>query len=188
MDNKLRIIGFLGRHKGESFTMLETSKLLGIPYATFHRTLGGMADLVMKNKKGNTTLIEVKARNPIVTPYMALSSYEEKKEAVRKQALLKEIDQIETSSIVVVFGSYAKGKQRKDSDLDLLVINKRGEKDMSFSKLELIYRKKINPIYVSESEFKDMLGDEEENVGKQALKHNIVLKGHERFWELVYGR
>jgi len=32
---------------------------------------------------------------------------------------------------------------------------------------------------------KEMLKDEEENVGKQALKNHIILRGFNKFWELV---
>jgi len=48
-----------------------------------------------------------------------------------------------------------------------------------------LFKKKINPIFVTVKEFKKMLQDKEENVGKQALQNNIVLSNPEWFWKLV---
>ena len=56
---------------------------------------------------------------------------------------------------------------------------------MSFSKYELFYKKRINPIFVRKKEFKEMLKDKEENVGKQALKNHIILNNPEEFWKCI---
>ena len=84
----------------------------------------------------------------------------------------------------MLFGSYAKGHPRDDSDIDLLVINKIGDRSINFSKYELLFKKKINPIFITKSEFVKMLKDSEENVGKQALKDHIILNNPESFWRL----
>ena len=59
---------------------------------------------------------------------------------------------------------------------------KEGNKSISFSKHELLYQKKINPIFLTKKEFKNMLKDTEENVGKQALQNHIILTNPEEFW------
>ena len=86
---------------------------------------------------------------------------------------------------MVLFGSYAKNTQVKTSDIDLLVINKDGKRSISFSKYELLFKKKINPIFITKQEFKLMLKDKEENVGRQALKNHITLNNSEKFWGVV---
>ena len=83
----------------------------------------------------------------------------------------------------MLFGSYAKGSERQSSDIDILVINKNGNKSISLSKYELLFKKKINPIFIKNTEFIEMLREKSENVGKQALKNNIVLNNPENFWE-----
>ena len=40
-------------------------------------------------------------------------------------------------------------------------------------------------MFVTKQEFKNMLKDKEENVGKQVLKGHIVLNNPERFWGCV---
>ena len=96
MDNKLKIINYLGKNKGKKFTMHELSSLINIPYATFHRTISKMPELIIKEKAGKATLIEINDI-PIIKPYLAISSEEEKKEYLKKSPLISKISsEIET--------------------------------------------------------------------------------------------
>ena len=184
MDNKLKMINYLGKNK-KKFTMHELSSLIHIPYATFHRTISKMPGLIVKQKAGKATLIELNS-TPIIKSYLAVSSEEEKKEFLKKSPLISKISsEIESNDIVILFGSYAKRTENKKSDIDLMVINKNGNKSLSFSKYEILFKKKINPIFITEREFKQMLKEKEENVGKQALSNHIILNNPEKFWELT---
>jgi predicted nucleotidyltransferase len=117
---------------------------------------------------------------------LAISSEEEKKEYLKKYPIISKIcSEIKGKEVVILFGSYAKKTENEKSDIDLMIINKDGRKSLSFSKYELLFRKKINPIFVTEKEFRQMIGDKEENVGKQALSNHIILNNSEKFWELV---
>src|SRR3989344_9046517 len=143
MDNRLKIISYLGKNKGKRFTMHELSNVLGIPYASFYRTISKMPDLIIKDKAGKATLIEIKTSNPIIKPYLAIASEEEKKEYLKTNAIMSKIAQeIETKSVIILFGSYAKRQETEKSDIDLIIINKNGLKDISFSKYELLFKKK----------------------------------------------
>ena len=166
--------------------MHELSKLVSIPYATFYRDINKMPDLISKEKKGNNILVKLKSSNKSLLPYLSVSSEAEKKEYLEKYPIIKKIDnEINTEDIVVLFGSYAKEKQTSKSDIDILIINKKGDKTIYFSKHELLYKKKINPIFIMNSEFKEMLKDKDENIGKQALKNHIILNNSYKFWECV---
>ena len=143
MDNKLKIINYLGKHLEKRFTMHELSKLLNIPYASFHRTIQQMDNLILTETVGNSKTIRLNAQNPVVKAYLIISSDEEKKEFLEKQPIIRKIsNEINTNEVVLLFGSYAKGKETEKSDIDLLIINKEGKKSISFSKHELLYQKK----------------------------------------------
>ena len=190
MDNKLRIVNYLGKHIGQSFTMLELSKAAGVPYATFYRTLHRMKELVKVRRVGKSKTVSLNTDNASIKPYLTISSEEEKQDFLKKQLILGKIaSEFNTKDVVVLFGSYAKGSETERSDIDLLIISKGGEKSLSFSKYEVLFRKKINPIFVTKKEFEKMLLDKNENVGKQALKNHIILNNPESFWEAVlHGR
>ena len=185
MDNKLKILNYLGKNK-KKFTMHELSGILKIPYASFYRTINTIPDLIIREKAGKATLIEIKTSNPIIKSYLTISSEEEKKEYLKLNPVINKIaKEISSKDIILLFGSYAKFKQTEKSDIDLIIINKNGSKTISFAKYETLFKKKINPIFLTENEFKQMLKEKEENVGKQALQNHIILNNPEKFWELV---
>src|SRR3989344_3316898 len=186
MDNKHKIINFLGKNLDESYTMHELSKLLKIPYATFYRTVQKMYDLLVIKTVGKSKTIRLNSDNPIIRAHLIVSSDEERKEFLQNQPIIKKIEnELSTKEIVVLFGSYAKKTQHERSDIDMLIINKEGNKSISFSKYELLFKKSINSIFVTKKEFELMLKDKEENVGKQALKSHVILNNPEEFWGCV---
>ncbi len=185
MDNKLDIINYLGKHLNEQFTMHQLSNILNIPYATFYRKIKKMEDLIKIQTIGRSKVISLILNN-ITRSYLTISSEEEKKHFIKKQPIIKKIaSELNTKDIVILFGSYAKRIEKESSDIDLLVINKNGNKSLSFSKYELLFKKKINPIFIAISEFRQMLLEKDENVGKQALKTHIILNNPEDFWRIV---
>ncbi|MDP2908949.1 MAG: nucleotidyltransferase domain-containing protein [Nanoarchaeota archaeon] len=186
MDNNLRIINHLGKHIKERFTMHQLSKLLHIPYASFYRAIQQMKDLLITEAVGKSKAISLNISNPVVKSYLTISSDEEKKEFLAKQPIIKKIaNELNVKDIVMLFGSYAKGKETEKSDIDIMVISQDGKKSISFSKYELLFRKKINPVFVKKEEFRKMLNEREENVGKQALKDHVILNNPEGFWGCV---
>ncbi|MBS3118120.1 nucleotidyltransferase domain-containing protein [Candidatus Woesearchaeota archaeon] len=186
MDNKQKLIVFLGKNLTGSYTMHQLSLLLKIPYATFYRMLKEMHSLLIIQQVGKAKTIQLNYAHPLIKSYLAISSDEEKKEFTQINPLIKKIAaEINTKEVVVLFGSYARRKETEQSDIDLMIINKKGEKSLSFSKYELLFKKKINPLFITEKEFKLMLKEKEENVGKQVLKNHIILNNPEHFWEMV---
>ncbi len=186
MDNSNKIMNYLGKNVGRSYTMHGLSKLLHVPYASFYRTIQKIKDLLVVETVGKSKTIKLNKDNPVVKAHLIVASDEERKEFLKKNKIIKLIaNELDTRDIVVLFGSYAKEKHTERSDIDFLVINKDGKKSLSFSKFELLYKKEINPIFITKQEFKGMLRDKEENVGKQALNSHVILNNPEGFWGCV---
>jgi len=183
MDNKLSIINYLGKHSEESFTMHQLSSILKIPYASFHRHVKQLSFLLITKSIGKAKIISL-ANNPIIPSYLAVSSFEEKNDYLKHNKLISLLSkEIITDSIVLLFGSYANNNFSDKSDIDLLII---GEKIRPFSSFELLHKKKVNPVCIKQSEFKEMLRKPDENVGKQAKKNHIVLNNPSSFWGLAW--
>ncbi len=91
MDNKLKIINYLGKNVGKHFTMHGLSKLINIPYASFYRTLQQMGDILEILVVGKSKTVSLKTNNPIVKAHLTVSSDEEKKDFLHKQPILNKI-------------------------------------------------------------------------------------------------
>lgn len=168
--------------------MHELSEILKIPYASFYRCIKKIEKLKAVNIKeiGRSKVVMLNLNHPVLKSHLTASSFDEMQEFLEGHPIIRKLArEIKTDDVVLLFGSYAKERQTEKSDIDLLVINKKGDKSLSFSTFELLYKKKINPIFITRKEFNDMLKDNEENVGKQALKDHIILNNPEGFWELV---
>lgn len=184
----MKIINWLGKHRGKQITMYALSKAVKIPYATFHRAINQMKGIVVLDAIGKAKAVSLSTSNPVIKSYLAVSSEEEKNDFLEKQPIIRKIaSELDTKDIVLLFGSYAKGREKESSDIDILVVNTKGERSISFSKYEVMFKKKINAIFVAKQELRQMLREKVENVGKQALESHILLNNPEGFWECVYG-
>lgn len=187
MDNKNSLLVFLAKNMDKSLSLNQISKFSRIPYATLYRLHDKNKSLLDKKIIGKSIVISLK-KTEIVKNYLIIASYEEMNEFLAKNPLFKKIseDLSKGDYSLILFGSYAEGKQTKASDVDLLIINKDGSKNINFSKYETLFKIEINPIFVSFIEFEVMLKDKEENVGKQVLKKHIILYNQELFWNEVF--
>lgn len=184
MDNKYKILLYLARNKETS--ILKVAKILDIPYTTTLRTVNELKELLKIEKIGPTKVVKLDRDNEINKAYLAIASEEEKKEFLKNNNTVKLIErELNVDDIVLLFGSYAKKEETEKSDVDLMVINEKGNRTIDFSRQERLLSKKINPLFFTKKEFKRMLEENEENVGKQALKHNVVLNKPLEFWKLV---
>ena len=103
--------------------------------------------------------------------------------------LQKEITELTTAYSLVIFGSYAKNKQNKDSDLDIVII-------VEDKKLMPEIRARVEAVKLGEftnidydifttNDFKDMLKAKEENVGKEIVRHNLIFNNSQLFYKLI---
>jgi len=145
------------------------------------------SSVISKEKIGNTNLIKIK-----LVPNQEIFSVENK----RTSLLLKENKQLELVKqdieninypflIVLIFGSYVKKTQAKNSDIDLCIICDHKEKTKELiSKLELLPLKLELHTFTT-NEFDSMLKTKEENVGKEIVKNNLILYGIEGYYNLI---
>ncbi|MEK6918365.1 MAG: nucleotidyltransferase domain-containing protein [Nanoarchaeota archaeon] len=94
-----------------------------------------------------------------------------------------------SSFIGIVFGSYAKGTQRKDSDLDIAILVE-NKKEVSTAKavMESIKLRELLPVHYqvfSNDEFTKMLKHELENVGKEIARNQLIFYNPASFYSLI---
>jgi predicted nucleotidyltransferase len=90
---------------------------------------------------------------------------------------------------LLVTGSYARGTQKKESDLDVVIICD-DSKDPKKIYAELRHDAEMNipPIHLytfTEKEFLLMLLDKKPNYGKEIVRNNIIISGGRAYYKLV---
>lgn len=86
------------------------------------------------------------------------------------------LNEICLSNSVILFGSYAKGRAKSDSDLDLVILGKENKKIKSIMKR---YPFEIHSYFINLAEFKRML-KKEEPLAKEIVKDHVLFGEKEK--------
>src|SRR3989344_2230930 len=200
----LKIIGLMRKELDKGLTILEVSKQLRIGYrpAYNHMIEMGKESILNIEKIGNSKQCKLNLENPKTKHLLESLDLTRKEEVYKENPRIKLIIEDIISKLtekfmseihsIILFGSYAKGIARKQSDIDLLfVVNDLKNKslresiDRECASYQYSHNFKINPLIVNIEELKKMLKAKELNVGKEVRKYGISLYGHEMFWRII---
>ena len=145
--------------------------------------------LVTKRSVGNNLLYKVNLSSPVVLAYFGLLA-EVRLPRVASLSLGYIREELAGSfASVVVFGSYAEGKQTKDSDLDIAVfVESEAEKKLCERSLKAAATKAVLSIdghVFTKDEMLAMLLDRQENLGKQIAKKHLAVHNQAIFYNLL---
>ncbi len=133
-DIDLRVLSLFTKGYNKEPYIREVEKLLKISSRTALLTLDKLEKIgILESKtKGKIKIYSIK-KIGMSKEYFLLTEQYKKIHFLEKNHLIKEIleklDHVFTG-IVVLFGSYTKGIQKKDSDLDLFIVGKHDEKQI----------------------------------------------------------
>ncbi len=145
------------------------------------------SNIIRAKKIGQTVLCSINPAEFNEDIFNAESSRREEllknKDLSALYGYFKEVE--EPFFILLLFGSYASGKNRKGSDIDLMLITDSEDIPKKIkSKISLIPLK-IHLTEFNSKEFVSMLKTTEFNVGKEAFYNNIILYGIEDYYRLI---
>ena len=148
-------------------------------------------NLVKERRVGRSLLYTINVENDSVFNYILWINVKKlPKSALRAIERIKEDVEKHTSFFsIVVFGSYAMGKQTKDSDLDIAVFieeeNKRKGIEAAVKSSELKTPLEIHGHVISKDEFLEMLKVDDENLGKQIARKHLSIYNPHIFYSLL---
>lgn len=146
--------------------------------------------ILISERKGNLDIYSLNHGNPCLWHMLQCLEAQESPEFPLLDIITEAIQAIpEKNYCLLVFGSYAEGKQKKDSDLDVcfLVENELQGKKIRpyFNEIKLNYPLHIDEHYITFEDFVKMLLRSEENLAKQILiKHKLFLNA-DIYYQLV---
>ena len=190
--NEIKIIIYLFRNKEREINIRQIAQGLKIDYKNVYSLI------ILLQKKGILTLQRFGKSWKILlnnTPHPLIygAEYQRKQEILKNKDLLVMLDyfhrHMKTSFyVLLLFGSYAKGTNTKNSDIDLLFIvpNELEEKyEQNIQHIASLLPLKLHLNIFKEKDFLAMKNSKELTVGSEAIKNNILLHGIEEYYELL---
>jgi len=200
----LKIIELMRKGLDKGLTILEISKQLKIGYrpAYNHITEMEKEQVVNIEKIGSSKQCKLNLDSPNARHLLESLDIIKKEELYKKNIKFKTIIENLISKLtekypseihsIVLFGSYAKDKSTKQSDIDLMfIINDLKSKILRESiegecaSYRYSHNFKISSLIIDITELKKMLKSKELNVGKEVREYGISLYGYEMFWRII---
>lgn len=189
MDNeRLNILKLLIENKEKKYSIRKISKIRKINYKSAYNAIQRLKEesIINLEKIGNTSLCSF---NNSFNESVFLVEYQRKKDILKNitlKILYKRISEIKNSNyILLIFGSYSKRNFTKTSDIDLCLITENKKTKDNFKQTISIFNKEIHLLTFTSEEFQSMIDITKNNVGKEILNNNIILKGIENFYDLI---
>lgn len=152
----------------------------------------GKIGILKEEKKGNTNIYSLNYETDEHISYLAFMEAiaKEERQDIPFKNLKQITDLIKTPFYcLVVGGSYAEGKQKPSSDIDIAIIIPDCEAKKAFESAlkrgELIIPEVHGFVFTSE-EFYQMLVNKEYNFGKELARKHILIYGTEAYYKILF--
>ena len=194
-DTENKILGNLLRQPLKSKSLHQIALDTKLTYVTVHKIIPILLKrkIIKLEKKGKANLITIDFENARLDD-LSSAILQEKSKLMKKYPqiaiLIKDIEEALSGKlyILLLFGSYAKDKEKKDSDVDLIfIVSNRTDiedyKEKINKALKLSTLKKDFNLFTT-NDFIDML-NQKYTVGREAFEQGIVLFGTEPYYSMV---
>lgn len=148
-------------------------------------------EVLIEKKIGKSGLLTLNLDNDLTLHYLSLCNLQriDQKVKISISNLKKEIEKDTYFYSLVIFGSYAEGKQKQTSDLDIAIFidnqEKRKQINASINSAKLKAPLEIDVHVILKAEMIEMLVNEEENLGKQIARKHLTLHNHQIFYDVI---
>ncbi|MEK6830928.1 MAG: nucleotidyltransferase domain-containing protein [Nanoarchaeota archaeon] len=171
MEIKLNILKPFFEDPDREFNVRELSRIVKINHTTVRKYLNTLVkEGILQKKKG-----QVYSNYAIVLSkkYLNLKLYYNF-EKIRKSNIIEYSQKEFDFPVIVLFGSYAKAKDTKKSDIDICIISNI-KKDLNLKSFQLVLDKSVNIHPFTKKEFENLKKKSPELVNN--IANGIVLEG-----------
>ncbi|MBI4447783.1 nucleotidyltransferase domain-containing protein [Candidatus Woesearchaeota archaeon] len=184
MKAEIKILKLLISHTEEKFTIKKIAERAKINYRIAHENVSQMEKegLIQVAKIGNTKICEFTNK---FNKSVFEAEYERRWDLLKNKDFLvlhKRLFELQFPFIALLFGSHAKRKANKHSDIDLLTI---GGDEKEIRSIISLWPEKIHLTLATYKEFIHMAKSKEFTVVSEAIKNNIILVGIEEYYRLM---
>ena len=195
-EKQLEIFEVLARNPFAEFTRTEIKRESGEKsnnYLALAISQFKKEGIILEKKVGKSGLLRLDLNNDLTLEYIALANRQlritKKIVSMSIDRLKEEIETVTPFYSLVVFGSYAAGEEKKDSDLDIAVLIETPEKrkliEAAINGARLKSVIELDAHVIPKTEFMELLTNDEENLGKQIARKHMTVHNNRIFYGLV---
>lgn len=190
-SKEVEIVKLLIENRGNDLSINQLAKLLKKDYKNVHNMVSRLSRMKLIKLESFGKSYKVILNNKI-HPLIFEAEYIRRMNLLKNKNIAVLFDSFKSLRsklfTFLVFGSYAKRKQTKQSDIDLMFIvpdSAENEIEKEIQSIACTLPLKLHINIFKESDFKAMKNSKEITAGSEAIKSNIILHGIEIFYELI---
>jgi predicted nucleotidyltransferase len=187
-SNNKKVISFFLENKGRKATIREISIATRLNYRIAYESVLDLLSkgILQEERIGRSRVCEF--TNKLDPEVFAVEFA--RKEKILKNSKVKLInsrlqDVDSAFWTLLLFGSYAKGSQKKGSDIDLCLIYDNVKVSKKVEEILKLLPYDIHLLIFTQIEFVNMLESRKMNVGLEIRNANIILKGIENYYGIL---
>ena len=172
-----KLLGLLFSNLGKQFYLSELARHVGTSAGNIQREMEKFIQdgLVSQEKKGNMLFYRLNQHHALFSELQSLIL----KTTGIEGELKALVGKLEDVKLAILYGSFARGEERGESDIDLLAVSD-GETKRLYSglaKLESRFNREINPTVYGSSEFRKKLSEGGSFLTDVLKRPHRILKG-----------
>tara|TARA_B100001971_G_C18014988_1_gene444339 strand:- start:184 stop:783 length:600 start_codon:yes stop_codon:yes gene_type:complete len=189
-ENELKVLSSFFP-EGKEITLKIIRERSKLSYEPVHRLIKQLVEknLILEKKFGKTLVYSLDfTKEKIKIAFILYANERKEKFAEDYKRIYRALSKIDEEDIdfLAVFGSYAKGKPTKHSDVDVLCISSNKKKvEGKLKGLRYETNIEFTPVVMSRTEFAK-IKKENEQFWNDLVEHGIIFKGYELFYYYAY--
>jgi len=193
METKIKIINALDKNK-KGVHIRELARIVKTSYNNTVRNIKILEKESILKKEKDANLIKIKLKNnPLTIAYLNQAHTENflklpKKVSGSINEFLNELQ--EKPLIALIFGSFAKGNNKEDSDIDLLLVFQKISNQTNIEntarRISMRTNTKLSPVYVDYENFEKNFLNKNHDFSNEIRQNVIILTGIEHYYRLSW--
>lgn len=193
METKIRIIGALGKNKNG----VHIRELARIVKTSYNNTVRNIKILEKENvvkKEKDANLIKIKLKNnPLTIAYLNQVHTDNFLKLPKKVSgsINEFLDELQEKPLIaLIFGSFAKGNYKENSDIDILLVFQKISNQTNIEnaarRVSMKTNTRLSPVYVEYESFEKNFLNKNHDFSNEIRQNVIIIAGIEYYYRIYW--
>ena len=193
METKIRIISALDKNN-KGVHIRELARIVKTSYNNTVRNIKILEKENVVKKEKDANLIKIKLKNnPLTIAYLNQVHTDNFLKLPKKvfSSINEFLDELQEKPLIaLIFGSFAKGSHKENSDIDILLvfqkINNQTNIENTARRISMRTNTKLSPVYVGYESFEKNFLNKNHDFSNEIRQNVIILSGIEHYYRIYW--